>query len=1106
MSATIGKKSTLAGGSYGTISSGPNGVAVEESHGGSRIVEEFREQVKKLKKGLPFSMELSAIPSVIDALKHHDAIDDRKLLLEHLLTFMSQLPEGSFSTSLQNAVVELLYSDLPHPAGTYVGTEYSWRSADGSGNNLSDADMGKANTPYSRSVQQLHPLPANSLPDPGLIFDTLLRREKFTDHPAGLSSLMFAFAALVIHTVFRTSHDNVSMNETSSYIDLAPLYGSDQAGQDRVRMRNGRGHLYPDTFAEDRLLLLPPAVSVLLVCFSRNHNYIADKILELNERGFYVDPDSIPASDPNRANKLLAQEEDIFQTARLCNIAWFGSAVFSDYFSAILGLVRQGSSWSLNPFGEIRDMDHSLFERGRGNVVSVEFNCLYRWHPTTSAQDEKWVEALIQKTFNKNPDDVTLVDMKIVGEKLKAMDPDCSHWSIGQMERQKDGKDQGKFKDEELADVLYQATTNPAHAFGAKGTPGCMRLHEIMGIMQSRKWGVCSLNDFRRFLGLKPYSSFLEWNPDPEVAAAAEKLYGDIERLELYAGLQAEQTKPVVEGAGLCPPYTISRAILADAIALTRGDRFFTADYTPHNMTAWGFADCQRDPSAPGYGSTLGRLLLRTLPRHYAPDSVYTWFPLMTPTAMGKILGNLGEADVYAFERPGGAGEMPEVGTYPDAALVLGSGRFGVPWAGRAAHVIKGDGFFIASRDAARGEREQRAVLDVLTSAPGALDAIAAVFYDKTREWMVEAAWGSATAERKYKNVDVARDVLKYVPLYWACEVAGIKLKSKTDAEGLYTPQELYGMLTDIYSFLFLDFEHWRFLPLSQKVRGYINELLGHIKNAYGRGSSYSLAGVVDAFARLLGGGSARTAQDELKARFAEKGIEGDELANAVLAVLVGSTVEMSEGLVNAVNLYLDDAAGQQLRTIGASGNAVGSELSTVQGLVLEALREFLQVSDDVTSVLIFMQRKGLDPPFRGVYREAIAAQKVGTQSLQVHDHIFVNIAQASLDPDVFPNPKSVNPNRQPMERYLVGDGVTKCLGTEVASRLMAEVLRGVFSFKNIQRAPRPSFGAEELNPKMWSGTLKRYKSNFMKTSTLVYLDKDEKPSPWSTSMVLQYE
>ena len=57
------------------------------------------------------------------------------------------------------------------------------------------------------------------------------------------------------------------------------------------------------------------------------------------------------ADDDARAGKLLAQEEELFQTARLINCGWFGSAVFSDYFSAILGLVRQGSSWSLNPFG-----------------------------------------------------------------------------------------------------------------------------------------------------------------------------------------------------------------------------------------------------------------------------------------------------------------------------------------------------------------------------------------------------------------------------------------------------------------------------------------------------------------------------------------------------------------------------------------------------------------------------------------------------------------------------------------------------------------------------------------------------------------------------------
>jgi hypothetical protein len=30
-------------------------------------------------------------------------------------------------------------------------------------------------------------------------------------------------------------------------------------------------------------------------------------------------------------------------------------------------------------------------------------------------------------------------------------------------------------------------------------------------------------------------------------------LYGDIDNLELYVGLQAEEAKPLVEGAGLCP-------------------------------------------------------------------------------------------------------------------------------------------------------------------------------------------------------------------------------------------------------------------------------------------------------------------------------------------------------------------------------------------------------------------------------------------------------------------------------------------------------------------------------------------------------------------------
>lgn len=61
---------------------------------------------------------------------------------------------------------------------------------------------------------------------------------------------------------------------------------------------------------------------------------------------------------------------------------------------------------------------------------------------------------------------------------------------------------------------------------------------------------------------------------------AAETLYRDIDNLELYVGMQAEEAKFPMPGAGLCPGYTISRAILSDAVALVRGDRFLTVDFT----------------------------------------------------------------------------------------------------------------------------------------------------------------------------------------------------------------------------------------------------------------------------------------------------------------------------------------------------------------------------------------------------------------------------------------------------------------------------------------------------------------------------------------------
>ena len=67
----------------------------------------------------------------------------------------------------------------------------------------------------------------------------------------------------------------------------------------------------------------------------------------------------------------------------------------------------------------------------------------------------------------------------------------------------------GKFSDDDLADILQNATENPANSYGGKGTPACLRVVEIMGIQQARQWGVCTMNEFRKYLGLKRMSLLL---------------------------------------------------------------------------------------------------------------------------------------------------------------------------------------------------------------------------------------------------------------------------------------------------------------------------------------------------------------------------------------------------------------------------------------------------------------------------------------------------------------------------------------------------------------------------------------------------------------------
>jgi hypothetical protein len=119
---------------------------------------------------------------------------------------------------------------------------------------------------------------------------------------------------LTTSDVFRTNRFDSNISDTSSYLDLAPLYGSSRADQESIRTMQG-GFLKPDTFAERRLLGLPPGINVMLVMYSRFHNYVADVLLKINENGRFTLPPTRTEEAKQRA--LVKQDEDLFQTARL---------------------------------------------------------------------------------------------------------------------------------------------------------------------------------------------------------------------------------------------------------------------------------------------------------------------------------------------------------------------------------------------------------------------------------------------------------------------------------------------------------------------------------------------------------------------------------------------------------------------------------------------------------------------------------------------------------------------------------------------------------------------------------------------------------------------
>ncbi|KAF1951540.1 heme peroxidase [Byssothecium circinans] len=1009
---------------------------------------------------------LEAIPQLASG----DPIDDKDLLLEHGVAMLQQLPlNSSLAAKAADGFINLLWHDLPHPPPALAGPSSRYRRHDGGNNSHWDSEMGKAGGPYSRSVPPLKPKGPN-LPNVEDVYEALLRRKgPFRKHPSGLNRLFFSFATVVIHECFQTNRKEPWLNETSSYVDLSTLYGNTAKEQARVRTYNN-GLIYPDSIASERIMMMPPGVVAVLLMFSRNHNVVAEGLLSVNEAGKYK-----PWDELDEDGKKW-QDEDIFQITRNINVGFFASVVLRDYVAAILNTPRAKSTWSLDLGKEIKKGGQRV-ERGTGNVVSVEFAVLYHWHAALSAADDKWMEDIIRRVHPdlKSVDDIT-VEMfhevvKDYGHKLAATEP--RSWTFGGLKRGPDGR----FKDSELADMIKDCIEEPAHEFGAHGTPASLRIVDIMGQLQARNvFNVCTLNEFRRYLNLKAYEKFEDWNPDKEVARAAELLYGNIENLELYPGLMAECTKPAMPGSGVCPGQTTGRGILDDAVALVRGDRFLSYDFNSTTLTHWGAAQLQDNAPSGSYGGVLPKLLFGGLPTAFQGTSPYVLLPFYTPEAVKGILKDNEVLHKYDLTRLPSNRELISIQTH-EACKKVWEDRdtFRVMYQAAIRNCTDGHDFMIGWDDAKR--HNDRSKLLYKAFFEDGFEKNMSAFFTTNVKKLIQKH--SLSFSKGRKSIDIVRDVTNITPILWLAERFALPLKTPEQPRGvlsIYEAFTAYLVLFMYQSFNILPNNEWKLREGAVKAGEGLRKIFGaHLKSQQGlkehivdymaKGSAFEVGPVADRLYHAL---------SDTKLPIGD--LIGDCIGMG--APVAGNLTQQASLLID---LYLSEGYEQyKERIIELAQMDEASSERELQGFVFEGMRH-----------------AGVVPGLPRVAAKDITVDDGarGPVHIPAGTTILIATSKAAMDPTAFPEPEKLNPHRPFKDYILLGHGLHYCFGSRLVGCSLAATLREVFKLKNIRRAPGRQGRFSITEHEIAGGVKMRH-----------YLDGSSKESPIPTSLVLHYD
>jgi hypothetical protein len=488
----------------------------------------------------------------------------------------------------------------------------SWRTSDGTYNDLTCPRMGAAGMRFGRNVPLAETFPdtANLMnPSPRRVSLELLTRTRFQEVPF-LNVIAAAWIQFMVHDwfvhkkgVWSYAHDipldagdswherpmrvpktpadppkvtgstrpPAYINENTHWWDGSAIYGSSPATQASLRVgREGKVLVSPSG-----RLGIDPVTGKEITGFTEN-GWVG---LSLLHGLFALEHNAI--CDALKRHNPLWDDERLFQQARLVNAALLAKIHTVEWSTSILPNEVASTGLRANWFG--------LFERLPQLFPGLEDRDILRGIPGSPTEHHG-------APFSLTEEFVSVY-------RMHTLMPDRFTFCSAQTGVTLDTLELPALSGRSGVDVM--ARFDPADLFYSLGIahPGAVRLHNYpaslqnlvqdngdrfdlgtVDILRDRERGVPRYNRFRRLIHKPPVRSFDEISDVPEWCAEISRVYdNDLEKVDTMVGLMCE---PLPKGFGFSD--TAFRIFLLMASRRLKSDRFLSKDFRAEVYTKQG--------------------------------------------------------------------------------------------------------------------------------------------------------------------------------------------------------------------------------------------------------------------------------------------------------------------------------------------------------------------------------------------------------------------------------------------------------------------------------------------------------------------------------------